>query len=343
MREEGEKKQDRAMLREVEEEEMTIKRWLEGDPHVDRRREKEDMAVLHDLQRREHLFPFLYRDNRAMATLFSFWVLGERFYFKELESRDKSIQGRTSSFSSSVSLGERHGEDKKKNTESFSSCSSFSKIERDRCRDNFKNDVSLETRLELLVAFLFYNSSSSENESCYASSLKKKPFSSAYQEASLLPEEEVTENEIGFYVFEKACERVGCVASEAELLAAWEVLAGPQGGGSERKEERVGEKIEEERKRTKITRDSSSSLLQSGYRSVEGAHRREEKEKHRGDVIREKDGKETENEEGDRQREEERRRRGRHLEEVKQWRVSRAQILIRAKVSQRTFSLSPSR
>ncbi|PHJ24102.1 hypothetical protein CSUI_002048 [Cystoisospora suis] len=347
--------------REMSEEEVKIKRWLsktdrderdlEGASKVSRRREREDMEVVRDLQRREHIFPFLYRDNKAMATLFSFWVLGERFYFKELQSRHhlKSIGDTfSSSFSSSSSSsrGERLEEDKGKNTESFSS-SSFSKVARDRYHDSFENDVSLETRLELLVSFLFHNSSScsSENERCYASSRSsKKPFSSVYQEkASLFPREEATnESEIGFYVFERACERVGCLASEAELLAAWEVLAGPQGGGSERKEEGVEEKTEEERKKRKMMRDSSS-LLQLKDRSIQGVNRWEEEKKNRGHVMRAQENRKAENEEGDHQREEEieeeerRRRRSRHLEEVKQWKVSRSQILIRAKQTEPSF------
>ncbi|PFH35534.1 hypothetical protein BESB_051850 [Besnoitia besnoiti] len=88
----------------------------------------EDRELVGTLQARQHLFPLLYRDNPAVATLFAFWLLAQRLYFRRIAA--------------SASAG------------------SLGPAAADAARDGEPlaprlPEVPLERRLELLLAFLF--------------------------------------------------------------------------------------------------------------------------------------------------------------------------------------------
>lgn len=347
------------------------KREVEEDPRE--AQEEEESAELCQLQRREHLFPFLSRDNVAIATLFSFWILSERFYFRQLF---RSRWRRASSFSSSSSHLTK-SEDK----------TTSASTSKDKAPDylNHNEEVSLETRLELLVGLLFCPvAPDSTRHGRSASWCTHHPFE---RETSMSYEEE-----IGFEVFQQAARRVGCLATDEELLAAWEVLAGPSGGrkkdpsdggselgvfsrrmsfsdtrrpqdgipaeGEDRRQGDFGRPREQGgREREERGRGRGGGKGAGGRRigREEGsaAYNKEEEEgcvsparemkrsSSREKTIRpsylQKARKEAQENEADRRAEEEEEkerewRRRRRLEQVRQWKVSREQILTRAKV-----------
>ncbi|EPR61488.1 hypothetical protein TGGT1_204380 [Toxoplasma gondii GT1] len=100
------------------------------------REDEESEARCLSLQR-ERLFPLLYRENPAIATLFTFWLLAQRLYFSRVSSSSSaptSAAGETCLEREGVNLGGQGGS---------------------RDREDGRCEVPFDRRVEFLVAFLF--------------------------------------------------------------------------------------------------------------------------------------------------------------------------------------------